>query len=386
MGGLSLVREAALLADQSALVTIDEDFGPQARSAAGERSSRSATENDVTASGDQFEHARPSPRLFEKVSATEAERIKAAVHEQVSADGPEVWYSGNGRTFRTVCVRLCDGAYFPVSYSTTRDRFARDEALCRSRCAAPARLFVFPNPGGSPETMRDLAGKSYAALPVAFQFRKGPTAGCSCRAEPWEEASIERHRRYAREAAGGLPHEPPASVGRLETRVAGWQAERGAADQVATAATDGPTGPSAADAAQATGSLAAVPEVVDPPEVADAAAETRIAAIGARVPVVSAAAAASLPRKAREVDIPLPAAKPLFAGKPPARLASKPVRKRVKVAAAVRGDKMAAAFAADSGTLVDYDARPRRNWGHGPNSALAPRGNSAYDVFARNFY
>lgn len=190
-----------------------------------------------------FDHARPSPRLFERVSAVEAEKIKASVRETVVAEGAEDWYHGSGGTYRTVCVRLCDGAYFPVSFSTTRNWFNRDEAVCKSRCGAPARLYVAPNPGGSPETMRDRNGASYIALPTAFQFRKGTVSGCSCRAEAWEAASIERHRGYeiaaasaaapvaasdsVRVADGVAPNVTQnvahdASEGRLRVAVAGW--------------------------------------------------------------------------------------------------------------------------------------------------------------------
>src|SRR5882757_6967165 len=45
-------------------------------------------------------------------------------------------------TFRTVCVRTCDGAYFPVSFSTYQARFQDDEKTCKALCpASEASLF-----------------------------------------------------------------------------------------------------------------------------------------------------------------------------------------------------------------------------------------------------
>ena len=44
-------------------------------------------------------------------------------------------------TYRTLCVRECDGFYFPISTATTENQFRDDEAKCRSQCAAPAQLF-----------------------------------------------------------------------------------------------------------------------------------------------------------------------------------------------------------------------------------------------------
>src|SRR5450432_3773935 len=35
-------------------------------------------------------------------------------------------------TFRTVCVRTCDGAYFPVSFATYQARFQDDEKTCKA--------------------------------------------------------------------------------------------------------------------------------------------------------------------------------------------------------------------------------------------------------------
>ncbi|HYD16230.1 MAG TPA: DUF2865 domain-containing protein, partial [Hyphomicrobium sp.] len=50
-------------------------------------------------------------------------------------------------TYRTVCVRLCDGYYFPVSFSTLPNHFQRDEEVCQSKCASPAELYYHQNPG-----------------------------------------------------------------------------------------------------------------------------------------------------------------------------------------------------------------------------------------------
>ena len=52
-------------------------------------------------------------------------------------------------TYRTVCVRLCDGSFYPISFSTTPDNFARDEAQCRSSCRTNG---PGPRPGGAAAT------------------------------------------------------------------------------------------------------------------------------------------------------------------------------------------------------------------------------------------
>src|SRR5258707_10821436 len=51
-------------------------------------------------------------------------------------------------TFRTVCVRTCDRAYFPISFATVPARFPDDERTCKALCpAADANLFTYRNPG-----------------------------------------------------------------------------------------------------------------------------------------------------------------------------------------------------------------------------------------------
>jgi len=104
-------------------------------------------------------------------------------------------------TYRTMCVRLCDGFYWPMSYATTRENFARDEARCEKSCGSPARLFVYRNQGGEPEDMRSIAGEPYSKLPTAFLFRTKYVDQCRCGPQPWDKEALQRHKVYALEAA-----------------------------------------------------------------------------------------------------------------------------------------------------------------------------------------
>jgi hypothetical protein len=103
----------------------------------------------------------------------------------------------NSGTYRTVCVRLCDGFFFPISFATTPENFSRDSDSCNARCGSPARLYVYPNPGGEPEQMVGLDGKPYSALKSAFLFRTNYDAACTCKAQPWSQEALARHRAFA---------------------------------------------------------------------------------------------------------------------------------------------------------------------------------------------
>jgi hypothetical protein len=96
-----------------------------------------------------------------------------------------------GGTFRTLCVRTCDGYYFPISYSTMPGKFADDEALCRRLCpATEVSLYSHRNPGEDVNRAVSLSGRLYTDLPNAFAYRKVFNPSCSCRApgQSWEEA------------------------------------------------------------------------------------------------------------------------------------------------------------------------------------------------------
>lgn len=88
----------------------------------------------------------------------------------------------NRGTYRTLCVRTCDGYYFPLSFATTRSHFEEDAARCQAMCpGAEAKLFAYSNPGQGPEQMVGLDGKYYADMPTAFAYRKQFDASCSCK-------------------------------------------------------------------------------------------------------------------------------------------------------------------------------------------------------------
>jgi hypothetical protein len=94
-------------------------------------------------------------------------------------------------TYRTLCVRTCDGYYFPISYSTVPGKFADDERLCQRLCpATEATLYSHRNPGEDVARAVSSSGRLYSELPNAFSYRKQFNAACSCRSpgQSWAEA------------------------------------------------------------------------------------------------------------------------------------------------------------------------------------------------------
>lgn len=132
----------------------------------------------------------------------EENRNKVAKVEKVAASKkkqskPAARSFGDG--YRTVCVRLCDGFYFPVSSSVGTERLETDEATCQRSCSSPAKLYYYRNRDGSPETMTDREGHPYLGLMTAFQHRVTYDPACTCKATPWSEEANAQHRVYALE-------------------------------------------------------------------------------------------------------------------------------------------------------------------------------------------
>jgi len=139
---------------------------------------------------------------------------------QTNSDGnftyePAPSYSGNG-TYRTLCVRTCDGYYFPISFSTTSDHFAEDARSCETMCpGTEARLFYYQNPGGGPEDMTSITGELYSSLSTAFKYRTSLDSACTCKPAGGYSAAMSTAQpggpALADDPTAPLPRPRPAS-------------------------------------------------------------------------------------------------------------------------------------------------------------------------------
>jgi hypothetical protein len=91
-------------------------------------------------------------------------------------------YDFSVTTYRTVCVRSCDGYYWPVSFSTARDNINNDAGICQAQATTTdLSLYYYDNSGGSPEDMVDINGRRYADSPNAFKYRREFDATCNAK-------------------------------------------------------------------------------------------------------------------------------------------------------------------------------------------------------------
>lgn len=178
--------------------------------------------------GPQYRAAAPPPRprgLFETLFGGSGPGPSAAPDVSSPEDQPQL-----GGGYRTICVRTCDGYYFPISFSTSPAKFADDERLCHQMCpASEVILFTHRNPGEDVSQAVSLAGRGYRELPNAFRYRSEFNAACSCKrpGQSWAEAmgdkdaTIERGDIVVTEDRAKAMSQPRTEPARQDSRKKG---------------------------------------------------------------------------------------------------------------------------------------------------------------------
>jgi hypothetical protein len=101
-----------------------------------------------------------------------------------AASGHKSWAGG-----QPVCVRLCDGAFFPVSAVDA----ANQESTCSALCPdAPTALYREPAGSDKIEDAVSPQGSPYIALPVALRYRTTLDNACTCHRARTQQYAIAR--------------------------------------------------------------------------------------------------------------------------------------------------------------------------------------------------
>jgi hypothetical protein len=182
---------------------------------------------------------------------------------------PGADYGPQSGTFRTVCVRTCDGAYFPISFATVPARFPDDERTCKALCpAAEANLFTYRNPGEDINQAVSINGQPYASSPNAFRYRQEFNPSCACKAagQTWSDALKSIDDKAAAEQQGDIivTEESAKKMSRPQTKPAPAAPRKGSTAAVPDAAPAPDAPPSAA--APSSGTSAAAPAPGTPSE------------------------------------------------------------------------------------------------------------------------
>ena len=96
-----------------------------------------------------------------------------------------------------VCVRSCDGGFFPVPYVGDRASLSK---ICQALCPnADTQLYSMPL-YGTIEEAASTSGSRYGDLPNAGKFEQGLDPNCSCRRkdQSWAEALADAEKKAQR--------------------------------------------------------------------------------------------------------------------------------------------------------------------------------------------
>lgn len=85
-----------------------------------------------------------------------------------------------------VCVRTCDGFFFPVNYQGAGDNDQYEE-VCQASCPNASTQLFWMRAGADLDTAATEDGKPYSSLPTAYQYRQAYDPSCSCKkqGETW---------------------------------------------------------------------------------------------------------------------------------------------------------------------------------------------------------
>jgi len=108
-----------------------------------------------------------------------------------------------GSGSHAVCVRSCDGGFFPVSYSANRMRYQELGELCQAMCPnVETQLFTMAFGREVEQSVSAADGRPYSAHPNAGRFRTKYDPACTCKKadQSWSEALGNAERLLGRDS------------------------------------------------------------------------------------------------------------------------------------------------------------------------------------------
>lgn len=120
-------------------------------------------------------------RLFAPRDQPPAEETNPRSSSRRSLSPNKRGIGGQASGTRTLCVRTCDGYYFPISFSTSRKRFMIDEAVCKAMYGGAAAELYVHNNGSPADRAVSLKGKPMTASTNAFAYRHFFSESCQRR-------------------------------------------------------------------------------------------------------------------------------------------------------------------------------------------------------------
>lgn len=135
---------------------------------------------------------RSGPNFLESLFGTPDRTYPPADEQPADQQAQDATPRGGSEA---VCVRTCDGGFFPVSYSARQANLGELQELCSALCPnAEVRLYT--------RSLRDMKsaismdGEPYTSLENAFKFEKTVVPQCACKKpdQSWSEALADAEK------------------------------------------------------------------------------------------------------------------------------------------------------------------------------------------------
>ncbi|MGE8104281.1 DUF2865 domain-containing protein [Allorhizobium sp. NPDC080224] len=145
---------------------------------------------------DQAAYPEDAERIPYLDTLAEPYRPDRAAEAAYSASPPPMSMMPTGNV-RTLCVRTCDGGFFPISSHTSAMNFARDAAQCQQMCPGTETELFFHAPERSEtvDMISAVSGRPYRDLPNAFLYRNRRSdaePACACNLQQYHQRMTPR--------------------------------------------------------------------------------------------------------------------------------------------------------------------------------------------------
>ncbi|MCD2176873.1 DUF2865 domain-containing protein [Rhizobium sp. C1] len=183
-----------------------------------------------------------TPRMARKTTPSEAASydLEAQRHDlqlrqpQRQPGIPNFAGSDRVGSLQTVCVRTCDGGFFPISTNTSPASFERDAQVCSMMCPGVETELFYHGVGTQEmsEMVSANGGMPYRQEPYAFKFRstaRKPDKSCSCNFSAYYREMMKREAAKPNGADAPAqdhsstetaPQQPYSSILNLDTKPA----------------------------------------------------------------------------------------------------------------------------------------------------------------------
>jgi hypothetical protein len=106
---------------------------------------------------------------------------------------------GPRRGSMAVCVRKCDGGFFPVSYAASQRNLDELADMCKALCPNAETVLFTKRPDAEIEEAVSYEGQSYESIANAGRFKKRFDPACACKPAntSWAEALANAEKMIA---------------------------------------------------------------------------------------------------------------------------------------------------------------------------------------------